>query len=107
MAASPMLEVVKSAARAEDIMAALTNTDVRGLTGREVTVVSRQIEKLRQGADLRIAYLGSHTIEPLPQYVSVAAAARGLLVAAHLGDFNQYYQEILGGSPTSRRSTRN
>ena len=94
-----MLEVVKSAARAEDIMAALTNTDVRGLTGREVTVVSRQIEKLRQGADLRIAYLGSHTIEPLPQYVSVAAAARGLLVAAHLGDFNQYYQEILGGSP--------
>jgi FkbH-like protein len=77
-------------------MAALTNTDVRGLTGREVTVVSRQIEKLRQGADLRIAYLGSHTIEPLPQYVSVAAAARGVLVAGHVGDFNQYYQEILG-----------
>jgi FkbH-like protein len=91
-----MLEVVKRAARAEDIMAALTNTDVRGLTGREVTVVSRQIEKLRQGADLRIAYLGSHTIEPLPQYVSVAAAARGVLVAGHVGDFNQYYQEILG-----------
>ena len=91
-----MLEVVKHAARAEDVMAALTNTDVRGLTGREVTVVSRQIEKLRQGADLRIAYLGSHTIEPLPQYVSVAAAARGLLVAGHVGDFNQYYQEILG-----------
>jgi FkbH-like protein len=91
-----MLEVVKRAARAEDVMAALTNTDVRGLTGREVTVVSRQIERLRQGADLRIAYLGSHTIEPLPQYVSVAAAARGLLVAGHVGDFNQYYQEILG-----------
>ena len=94
-----MLEVVKRAARAEDIMAALTNTDVRGLTGREVTVVSRQIEKLRQRADLRIAYLGSHTIEPLPQYVSVAAAARGLLVAGHVGEFNQYYQDILGGAP--------
>ncbi|MGH6916124.1 MAG: HAD-IIIC family phosphatase, partial [Geminicoccaceae bacterium] len=91
-----MLEVVKRAARAEDVMAALTSTDVRGLTGREVTVVSRQIEKLRQGADLRIAYLGSHTIEPLPQYVSVAAAARGMLLAGHVGDFNQYYQEILG-----------
>lgn len=95
MAASPMLEVVKRAARAEDVLAALTGADVRALTGREVTVVSRQIEKLRQGADLRIAYLGSHTIEPLPQYVSVAAAARGLLVAGHVGDFNQYYQEIL------------
>jgi FkbH-like protein len=91
-----MLEVVKRAARAEDVMAALTNTDVRDLTGREVTVVSRQIEKLRQGADLRIAYLGSHTLEPLPQYVSVAAAARGLLVAGYVGEFNQYYQEILG-----------
>jgi FkbH-like protein len=93
-----MLEVVKRAARAEDVMAALTSTDVRALTGREVTVVSRQLEKLRQGADLRIAYLGSHTIEPLPQYVSVAAAGRGLLVAGHVGDFNQYYQEILGDS---------
>jgi len=93
-----MLEVVKRAARAEDVLAALTNTDVRALTGREVTIISRQLEKLRQGADLRIAYLGSHTIEPLPQYVSVAAAARGLLVASHVGDFNQYYQEILGAS---------
>jgi FkbH-like protein len=96
MAASSVLEVVKRAARAEDIVAALANADVRTLSGREVTVVSRQIEKLRQGADLRIAYLGSHTIEPLPQYVSVAGAARGMLVAAHIGDFNQYYQEILG-----------
>jgi FkbH-like protein len=91
-----MLEVIKRAERAEDVMAALASTDVRRLTGREVTVVGRQIEKLRERADLRIAYLGSHTIEPLPQYVSVAAAARGLLVAGHVGDFNQYYQEILG-----------
>jgi FkbH-like protein len=91
-----MLELIKRAERAEDVMAALANTDVRELTGREVTVVGRQLEKLRQGADLRIAYLGSHTIDPLPQYVSVAAAAKGLLVAGHVGDFNQYYQEILG-----------
>jgi FkbH-like protein len=96
MAASPIVEVVKRAARAEEIVAALTNTDVRRLTGREVTVVSRQLEKLRQGADLRIAYLGSHTIEPLPQYVSVAAAVRGLLVDGYVGDFNHYYQQILG-----------
>jgi FkbH-like protein len=100
MAASPVLEVIKRAARVEDIMAALTATDVRALTGREVTVVSRQLEKLRQGADLRIAYLGSHTIDPLPQYVNVAAAARGMLVAGHVGAFNQYYQEILGDAGT-------
>jgi FkbH-like protein len=91
-----MLDVIKRAHRAEDIMAALTNLDVHGLTSREVTVLGRQLEKLRERADLRVAYLGSHTIEPLPQYVSVAAAARGILVAGHVGDFNQYYQEILG-----------
>jgi FkbH-like protein len=96
MVALPIVEVVRRAARAEEIMAALTNTDVRRLTGREVTVVSRQIEKLRRGADLRIAYLGSHTIEPLPQYLSVAAAVRGLLVDGYVGDFNHYYQQILG-----------
>ncbi|HEX5080249.1 MAG TPA: HAD-IIIC family phosphatase [Geminicoccaceae bacterium] len=90
-----MLEVVKRAACVDDIVTALTDTDIRRLTGREVTVVSRQIEKVRRSADLRIAYLGSHTIEPLPQYVSVAATARGILVAGHVGDFNQYYQEIL------------
>ncbi len=98
MTASPVLEVVRRAAQAEDVVAALTNTDVAGLTGREVTVISRQIEKLCERADVRIAYFGNHTIDPLPQYVSVAAAARGLLVAGHVGSFNQYYQEILGGS---------
>jgi FkbH-like protein len=99
MTASPVLEVVRRAAQAGDVVAALTSTDVPGLTGREVTVISRQIEKLCERADVRIAYLGNHTIDPLPQYVSVAAATRGMLVASHVGSFNQYYQEILGGSP--------
>lgn len=96
MASSPMLEVIKRAMRAEDIAAALAGADVGGLAGREVTVISRQIDKLRQHADIRIAYLGNHTIEPLPQYVSVAGASAGVQVAGYVGDFNQYYQEILG-----------
>jgi FkbH-like protein len=66
------------------------------LAGREVTVISRRIDKLRQRADLRIAYLGNHTVDPLPQHDSVAAATRGLLVEGHVGEFTQYYQEILG-----------
>jgi len=98
MASSHMLEVIKRAARAEDIMTALAHADVRELASREVAVIGRRIERLNPSADLRIAYLGSHTIEPLPQYVSVAAATQGISLAAHIGDFNQYYQEVLGAS---------
>lgn len=99
MASSHMLEVVKRAARAEDITAALARADVRELASREVAVIGRRIGRLGQDADLRIAYLGSHTIEPLPQYVAVAAATQGIQLAAYVGDFNQYYQEVLGASP--------
>ncbi|MEM7022948.1 MAG: hypothetical protein AAF637_10175, partial [Pseudomonadota bacterium] len=96
MASSLMLEDIKRATRVEDLLAELAGTDVRDLTGREVSVIGRKIEKLRERADLRIAYLGSHTLEPLPQYVSVAAAERGIQLAGHVGEFNQYYQEVLG-----------
>jgi hypothetical protein len=93
-----MLEVIKRAPRAEDIVAALAGTDVRALAGTEVAVIGRRIEKVRQHADLRIAYLGSHTVEPLPQYVAVAAASVSLQAAAHVGDFKPYYQEALGAT---------
>jgi FkbH-like protein len=44
---------------------------------------------------VRIAYLGNITFEPLPDYVEVIAACRGLSTSAYIGGYDQYVQELI------------
>jgi len=62
---------------------------------RTVELCGRVLERFSHEAELRIAYLGNHTLEPLPRYVALACGRHGRLVAHHLGQYNQYFQAVL------------
>ncbi|MBS7457370.1 HAD-IIIC family phosphatase [Coralloluteibacterium stylophorae] len=50
-------------------------------------------------APLRVALLGSHTLEHLVPAIRVAGLARGLALAVHVGAYGQYRQALLGADP--------
>ncbi len=62
---------------------------------REIEFCARILKRFEDEASLRIAYLGNHTIEPLPRYTAVACARQGLLLGHYLGQYNQHFQEVL------------
>ncbi len=62
---------------------------------RTVEFCSRILQRFQDQAGLRIAYLGNHTLEPLPRYTALACARQGLLLRHYLGQYNQYFQEVL------------
>jgi FkbH-like protein len=47
---------------------------------------------------LHIAYLGNVTFDPLPDYVEVAAACRGISTRAYIAGYGQYMQELIADS---------
>ena len=50
-------------------------------------------------APVRLALLGSHTLDHLSPAIRVAGAARGMDIAVHSGEYGQYRQDLLGGDP--------
>lgn len=50
-------------------------------------------------APVRLALLGSHSVDHLAPAIRVAGAARGMDIAVHTGDYGQYRQDLLGGDP--------
>ena len=65
------------------------------LNSREVEIVNRAVNRLGDKADIRVAYLASHTIDMLPKYVCASCAIDGVKASAYVGGFSQYYQEVL------------
>jgi len=85
----------KQAETIEDLLAALTRVDFMRLSLREVTAIDRRLRKLDPTPDIRIAYQGNHTIEPLPGFLGVRCACAGIVTGSWTGEFNQYMQEVL------------
>jgi len=96
------LRVAETAKRADsltELLTSLHDADLDAMSSSEVTAIHRRLRRLRQSPDIRIAYLGSHVIEPLPAYVEVSLATAGLVAAGWFGQFNQYTQEVLRPDP--------
>jgi FkbH-like protein len=55
----------------------------------------RRIEALAADADLRVAWLGNHTLEPVLRHAGVLAFAHGVTLASHVAPFGQHFQAVL------------
>lgn len=73
----------------------LSLADFRSLSVVDVNVIHRRLSKLAQDPQIRIAYLGNQTLEPLPDYIDVCCACEGIVAAQYIGAYNQHFQELL------------
>ncbi len=55
----------------------------------------RRLESLDRRADLRVAWLGNHTLEPVVRHAAVLAFAHGVDLDQYVGPFDQHFQALL------------
>ena len=94
-------QTIKAAQSYDDVVAICNRVDIPALTTTIARKLLRVLRKYKPEADqkntgsVRIAYLGNITFEPLPDYVEVIAACRGLSTSAYIGGYDQYVQELI------------
>lgn len=72
----------------------LHNARAASFQTRDVELIYRALQKFRDEADIRMAYLGNYTLDPLVRYVATASALQGILVSDYVGPYNQYIQDV-------------
>lgn len=92
---SDLKKAIKSVVSWADLQTMLARISREGLASRDFHLIHRALRRCEGKPDLRIAYLSNHTVEPLPNYVGVAAAFEGLRLESYVGPFDQPFQEIL------------
>lgn len=55
----------------------------------------KRIAALQLPADLKVAWLGNHTLEPTLRHATVLAFTHGISLGRHVGDYNQHFQAVL------------
>ena len=88
-------ERIRSAETFAGVYECLRAVDPEGLTARDVALIEAALERTRGPVDLRIAFAGSHTFEPLPQYVRAHFAMAGVGAETYVAPYGQYVQEVL------------
>ncbi|MDF1587009.1 HAD-IIIC family phosphatase [Marinimicrococcus flavescens] len=89
------LEASKDAAA---LKSALAGTDVLTLATRDAERIVRRLEALEAAPDLRVLYLGNHTLDMFARMVSAASFCRGAHVDGRVGPFDQHMQMLLDPS---------
>lgn len=77
------------------VAAKLQGIERQELSSRYITMVEREIKRVGGKPDIKVAYLTNFTVDLLPTYVNVYAAAEGLCSHGYVGAYNQYFQEVL------------
>jgi FkbH-like protein len=92
-------EEMKSAAsevqNIDDLAALRSELADKTLTTAQIESAYRRITQCEQHADLKVAWLGNHTLDPMIRHSTVAAFRHGLTLANHAGAFNQHFQSVL------------
>jgi FkbH-like protein len=66
------------------------------LTPGNVALVNRAAKRLDFPRDLRFAYAGSHSMDPLPAYLRARSVGLGIGVTDFIAPYGQYVQQLLG-----------
>ena len=86
---------VKEAKSYTQLLEALSQLELQDLTSSSVHLIDKGIKRLYSGSSLKIAYLGNYTLEPLPSYVNVVSALNNIIIDDYIGNYDQYFQEVL------------
>ena len=65
------------------------------LTAREAERLARRLEALAPAPDLRVLYLGNHTLDLFARCVTGLALTLGVVVEGRVGPFDQHMQAVL------------
>jgi FkbH-like protein len=65
------------------------------LTAGQIERIYRRVARCEHLADLRVAWLGNHTLEPALRHATAVAFRHGMTLANHIGAFDQHFQAIL------------
>ncbi|MTI78527.1 MAG: HAD-IIIC family phosphatase [Marinobacter sp.] len=65
------------------------------LLPKELELLNHVIAKINPTAESTIAFLANHTIDPMARYTKVYCAVQGQYVSTYVGEYDQYFQEIL------------
>lgn len=68
---------------------------VDALSVAQVEKAYRRLSKARPTADIKVAWLGNHTMEPVARAAAVSAFVHDLVIDDYVGPFDQYFQPIL------------
>ena len=93
-----MKEALNECLSHEEMVQAIKQLDLSELCVSDYHFISKKLKQTEPMRPFRVAYLGNFTIAPLNDYVEVYAANNGLSVSSHLGEYDQYHQEILDDS---------
>ena len=88
-------QAIKDAASYERLSRILKPLNYEDLTSSEVHLISKKSRQVCLSPQVKIAYLGNYTIEPLPDYIRSIAAFEEVTMGEYIGGYNQYFQEIL------------
>ncbi len=77
------------------LKAAAGERSATGLTAREAERLARRLEALAPAPDLRVLYLGNHTLDLFARCVTGLALTLGVVVEGRVGPFDQHMQAVL------------
>lgn len=77
-----------------DMRRLLRDVDFSAMTSGQYRLINRQLRAIKDGPEVRIAYLGNVTLDLLPPYVAAHNAREGWRTLSYIGGFAQHYQEL-------------
>lgn len=86
---------VKNAGDWDQLVATLQSSPENDYKSREVELIYRNIERVKKESDIKVAFLSNHTIDLLPNYLSLYSALENIKLDSYVGPYNQYFQEFL------------
>jgi FkbH-like protein len=95
MTTSTLRERCTAATTADELRRTVAALDPYTLTATDVAVINRTVRRLALAPTLRVAFGGTHMLEPLPAYVGAHAIGLGIFVDSHMLPYGQYVQPLL------------
>lgn len=78
-----------------ELLAQLGGVDPMTLTPRNVARIVRAADRLRPATNVRVAFCGTHSFEPLPEFLLAHGLIFGVGIAAHVAPYGQYMQQLM------------